>query len=107
MSLPFTIWVIAGLLCGLFAIVAVVRAFRRSKQHVRCRACGHLLSGLSPEQTQCPECGGLFTQYPKVMPGQLYVDIRWAKIAVVVLVIEVVGFLLPGVVLLVYQLWSP
>jgi hypothetical protein len=107
MPLPFMIWVIVGVLLGLFTAVAVVRAFRRSHQHIVCQACGYLLSGLSPEQRQCPECGVLFTQYPKVMPGQRYIDRRWARIAVVAIVIELVGFLVPGSVLLIYYVLSP
>jgi hypothetical protein len=107
MPLPFMIWVIVGVLLGLFTAVAVVRAFRRSHQHIVCQACSHLLSGLSPKVKQCPECGALFTQYPKVMPGQRYIDRHWARIAVVALVIEVVCFLIPGSVLLIYYVLSP
>ena len=107
MPLPFMIWVIAGVLWTVFTIVAVLRAIRRSHQHIVCQACSHLLSGLSPEAKQCPECGALFTQYSKVMPGQLYIDRHWARIAVIALVIEVVCFLIPGAVLLLYDVFSP
>ena len=104
---PLTIWIISGVLLTCFVLVALLRARRQGDEHIRCRQCNYRLTGIAPEDTRCPECAALFSHHAKVMPGERYLDRRWLTIGLVALAIDVVGFLIPFVVLAIYQASGP
>jgi len=104
---PLTIWFICGVLLTCFVFVAWLRTRRQGDEHIRCRRCNYRLTGIAPEQTRCPECAALFSHHAKVMPGERYLDHRWRTIGLVALAIDVIGFVIPFVVLVIYQASGP
>ena len=104
---PLTIWFISGVLLTCFVIAAYLKARQRGDEHIRCRRCHHRLTGISPEHTRCPECAALFDHYDKVMPGERYMDRRWLTIALIALAIDIIGFVIPFIVLEIYRASGP